>query len=106
MSEDSSDGFSDQPFDPKEEAQRDLARAMALCPIGVYGHRKGGTYAVFSHSVDETTLAPLVHYFSFEKHTRWTRTVENFLEIVDGAPRFRWVREATPNELFGTRRVE
>jgi hypothetical protein len=85
--------------DPKDEAQRRLNEAAFLCPWGIYTHRKGGLYVVFAHSVDEASLVPLVHYFSLEKETRWTRTVENFLEDVEGKRRFQWVRSAWPYEM-------
>lgn len=74
--------------DPKEAAQRALREVAATCPIGVYSHRKGGKYFVFAHSVDETKLTPLVHYYSFTKGTRWTRTISDFTSLVDGKSRF------------------
>lgn len=83
----------------KVEAQRALASASRLCPIGVYAHRKGGTYVVFAHSVGEESLQPLVHYYSVDRGTRWTRTITDFTELVDGKPRFERVRDASDSEL-------
>lgn len=44
-------------------------------------------------SVKEDTLEPLVHYYSVEKKTRWTRTLGDFCEYVawptnENKPRF------------------
>lgn len=75
-------------MDPKSEIQSKLKEFAARCPIAVYTHRNGGQYVVFGHSVDEATLTPLVHYYSIDHGTRWTRTVENFTQRVDGHPRF------------------
>lgn len=85
--------------DPKDLAQQALADAVKQCPVGVYHHYKGDIYVVYDHTLDEATLAPLVHYFAVAKATRWTRTVENFIELVDGQPRFKKWREATAMEL-------
>ena len=72
----------------KDAAQADLSAHLEFCAIGEYEHRKGGRYIVFAHTVDEATLQPLVHYYSIAKKTRWTRTFANFVELVDGKPRF------------------
>ena len=80
---------------------------------GFYRHYKGSSYVAFATTIHEDTGAVLVHYFSVLRHTRWTRTRENFVELVDGRPRFTWWRIATVDELaaaaFGgyaeTRRV-
>lgn len=79
------------PDDPKQDVQESLPALAELCPVGVYTHRNGGTYVVFAHSVNEATLAPLVHYYSVDKRTRWTRTIKNFVEKVGGVPRFSFV---------------
>jgi hypothetical protein len=86
--------------DPKDDVQTKLSAIAAQCPIGVYVHRKGGEYVVYSHSLDEGTLQPLVHYYSLTKRTRWTRTVADFTEEVDGKPRFARVRPPTHLELY------
>ena len=89
--------------EPKDTVQRCLYSLVEQCPIGVYRHRKGGEYVVFGHTVDEATLAPLVHYYSLTKQTRWTRTIVNFVEDVDGRPRFERARDATSLELHVAR---
>ena len=91
--------------DEKDAAQMFLrdVDAKTTCPIGVYVHRKGGTYVVYSHSVNEATLASLVHYYSVDKGTRWTRTVDNFVEEVEGRPRFERVSDVTDEMLARAR---
>lgn len=89
--------------DEKTAAQADLPRLVALCPIGLYTHRKGGAYVVFAHSIDEGNLDPLVHYYSVAKGTRWTRTVHNFTMLVDGVPRFERVSDVTDEMLARAR---
>jgi hypothetical protein len=90
--------------DTKDRAQENL-REVHL-PFGVYRHYKGGLYVLFATSVDESTLAPLVHYYSLEKKTRWTRTRGNFMERDVGSfddhevPRFTFVRPAETKELY------
>jgi len=84
--------------DDKQAAQLTLRHASLACPVGVYEHYKGGQYIVFAHTVDEATLQALVHYFCCARGTRWTRTVANFMEPVDGTPRFRHVRTASLGE--------
>jgi hypothetical protein len=86
--------------DPKTAAQLGLTVQAAMCPIGVYSHRNGGTYAVYAHSVDEETLEPLVHYWSFDKKTSWTRKISVFTEQVDGKPRFERERDLTAIEML------
>lgn len=87
--------------DLKDRAQSKLA--TSLVELGVYRHYKGGLYTVFSTSIDEATLQPLVHYYSQAKHTRWTRTLENFRETVsDGkhqVPRFEFLSIAGAVDL-------
>ena len=87
-------------YDSKTTAQLDLSVRAAMCPIGVYSHRRGGTYAVYAHSIDEATLEPLVHYWSFDKKTSWTRKISVFTELVDGKPRFERERDLTAIEML------
>jgi hypothetical protein len=69
--------------DEKNAAQAQLAVAAERCPVGLYSHYKtDDVYIVYGHSVDEATLAPLVHYYSVSRGSRWTRTIANFIEIV------------------------
>lgn len=88
----------------KEKAQRE--EKTSLYPrVGMYRHYKGGTYLVFARSVHEQTLEPLVHYYSYERCTFWTRTREDFLDIVTDAdhvtrPRFVFVGEASPSVIL------
>jgi hypothetical protein len=90
-------------MDDKDEVQERL-RATSL-KLGVYRHYKGGLYVLFAESVREETLEPMVHYFSLEKKTRWTRSKSNFGETVvlpDNSAmsrRFAYDREATVHEL-------
>lgn len=53
--------------------------------------RAVSTSVVFAVTLDETILEPLVHYYSLEKKTRWTRTVANFAQAMDN-PLYRFVR--------------
>lgn len=68
-------------MDDKDEAQEKL-RAKKF-PLGIYKHYKGPAYEVTGVSIDESTLAPLVHYTSLSHGTSWTRTLENFTEEVE-----------------------
>jgi hypothetical protein len=69
--------------DEKNDAQAQLAVAAERCPIGLYTHYKtDGVYVVHGHSVDEATLAPLVHYYSVSRGSRWTRTIDVFTEAM------------------------
>jgi hypothetical protein len=89
--------------DLKNRAQEKLAQT--LFELGVYRHHKGGLYTAFATSIDEATLQPLVHYYSHVKHTRWTRTLENFTEQVElpdergKLPRFEYMGPASTVEL-------
>lgn len=84
---------------PKPAAQELLNAASRSNPLGVYRHYRGGEYVLFALTVDEATCAAvLVHYYSIERGFRWTRTLANWLEHVDGKPRFMWLREATKKE--------
>lgn len=56
-------------------------------------HYKGGSYIILCRSISETTLEPLVTYKSEEKGYVWTRTLKNFLGMVNDSPRF----ERVPN---------
>lgn len=87
----------------KDDAQEALRLARPL--LGVYQHYKGPLYTLFCVSLDERTLEILVHYYSHEKRTRWTRTLQNFLEDTQrpmelaSVPRFVRVRDASYLEL-------
>lgn len=87
----------------KDEAQAALRSAAREWPVGLYKHYKNSDYIVYSHSVDEPTLEPLVHYYSLGRGTRWTRRISNFAEsvAVGGAevPRFRYVAPCTVEQL-------
>ena len=76
-------------MDDKDAAQKILK--FIDCPLGKYQHYKGPFYWVFATSIDEATLAPLVHYESLTHGTCWTRTIDNFTEKVQGVPRFKYV---------------
>lgn len=84
--------------DPKTIAQEKLHDNPVR--LGVYRHHKGGMYLVFAFSLDESTLTELVHYFSLERKTCWTRTRAEFFETVligpkSAAPRFDFDGPAT-----------
>ncbi len=90
--------------DPKDVAQAKLAELMdpgttGKFKLGVYMHYKGNLYTAYSVTVDEETQRLLVHYYSHTKKTRWTRTIDNFREMVkvDGKDkvRFRFERGAS-----------
>lgn len=85
----------------KDEAQEALGEQYGDTLRGLYRHYKGGLYVAFSESVDEATGEALVHYYSIEKRTRWTRTVRNFTAKIDGdrTPRFAFIRGAHFDEL-------
>ncbi len=84
--------------DMKDEAQKALAEARDV--RGVYKHRKGGTYVLYSVTVDEESLETMVHYYSVERGSRWTRPLRVWTEPVEGHPRFWKVRDATVSELL------
>jgi len=91
--------------DQAQELLEDIARDFKL---GEYEHYKGGTYCVFAISINEATLEPMVHYYAYGKGTRWTRTLENFQEQVNGGngdapyvgPRFKFVRGAVNSDIL------
>lgn len=90
-------------MEDKSEAQTALKECRQQ--YGLYRHYKGGYYVMYGKTVDEETLETLVHYYSLEKKTRWTRTLENFtakvyLEDRKDQQRFEYVREASLNELL------
>lgn len=87
--------------DPKTEAQA----ALALKPDarGIYRHYKGGTYILFAVSVSEAYGTHLVHCYSTERMTRWTRTWEDFFDaspVHASEQRFTKIREATRLDLL------
>ena len=97
--------------DDKNEAQ---ARLAATCesadvwPGHVYRHYKGGEYVVFAVTLDEDVLVPLVHYYSLEKRTRWTRMIVNFADVIgdQASHRFERVRPVTFDEYLAALGVE
>jgi|HubBroStandDraft_4_1064222.scaffolds.fasta_scaffold09594_4 hypothetical protein len=92
--------------DDKTEAQSKLAaacEAAGVFPGHVYTHcQAAGEYVVFTITLDEVTLEPLVHYYSLTYRTRWTRTLAVFTERVrmDVFRRFAYVRPATLEEFL------
>jgi hypothetical protein len=88
------------PPDPKTDAQQALSKSKSRCPVGLYMHRKGGAYIVFAHSLKEDTLDPLVHYWSIERRTVWTRTIADFIEVVEERPRFMRVRDVSAFDIL------
>lgn len=84
--------------DSKDDAQAALRSLPDL--RGVYHHRKGGVYTLYSVSVDEGTSSTMVHYYSPSRDSRWTRTLADFTEEVEGRPRFWKVRGANSEELL------
>lgn len=89
--------------DPKDAAQAHLD-SLGIRPGAIYRHYKGGLYTVVCASLKEDTLEPMITYRSNEKGACWTRTADNFLDLVftqDGQkgdvvpaePRFQRVRE-------------
>jgi hypothetical protein len=90
-------------MDAKDRAQEDLIEKQEEVPLGLWRHYKGGEYIVFALSVQEDTCKHLVHYYSLDKKTRWTRSLSNFVEIVTPpgsylVPRFRFVRVTSMDE--------
>jgi hypothetical protein len=92
--------------DEKDAAQEKLESVKKKLPLGTYQHYKGSYYTVFALSLKEDTLDVLVHYYSHEKKTRWSRTIEDFTAHVPEAPyefregRFKFIREAHPIQLL------
>lgn len=88
----------------KKVAQEQLAVAANAVPLGVYKHWKGPLYVVFATSVDEAFCVPLVHYYSIERRTRWTRTFTDWFGHSPDCPmtmrRFDFVRQASQLELL------
>jgi hypothetical protein len=84
---------------PDEEILESLQQARNDAPIGVYRHRSGREYVVYNHSMAEHTQSLLVHCYSLESGISWTRTVRDFIEEVEGKPRFVFVRKVTRKEL-------
>lgn len=89
----------------KEDGQMRLAEHVGDTLRGLYRHWKGSLYVVFSESVHEASGDVLLHYYSLEHRTRWTRTLEDFTAIVtllDASKQARFVRirEALEAELF------
>ncbi len=88
----------------KDDAQQ--AEAARSSAVGVYKHYKGSFYTAYGTNVKEDTFEPLVHYFSQEKKTRWTRTRENFHQLVELqdpprlVARFQFMRLASWPELL------
>jgi hypothetical protein len=54
-----------------------------LEPGQIFQHYKGGLYVVVALSIKEDTLEPMITYRSNKKRTYWTRTIANFLEMID-----------------------
>jgi hypothetical protein len=89
------------PTDEKDIAQSRLK--LLDYKLGIYRHYKGGLYVVFAVSLLETSLTPMVHYYSLKKGTRWTRTASDFFGFVypEGKPkepRFSYIRLAISAE--------
>ena len=83
----------------KDHAQASLKELQFQ--LGFYRHYLGGKYVAFAVTLSEDTLEPLVHYYSVDKKTRWTRTLENWASAVEGGqPRFSFQHRATPRELI------
>lgn len=87
--------------DPKEEAQERLAGLKKAVKLGTYQHYKGPYYTVYALSVKEDTCEILVHYYSHDHKTRWTRDFDDFQSHVEGhGKRFKYIREAHPIQLL------
>lgn len=85
----------------KDMAQMSLTVGLGATRPGVYRHHKGGLYTLYSTSIEESSLTPVVHYYSHAKATRWTRTLANFFEMLPGDnPRFVRLRDVTSGELL------
>jgi hypothetical protein len=87
-----------------DENKNAMQAALALFKprLGVWEHHKGGLYIVFAVTLKEDTLDPMVSYYSIDKKTRWTRTYENFVELIGEGkrPRFSYVRPVRSTELL------
>ncbi len=87
-------------MDEKGLAQERLRDVQTIIKIGVYQHYKGPFYTVFALSVKEDTCEHLVHYYSHDHKTRWTRDLSDFTSSVNDAARFKFTRDATAEELL------
>jgi hypothetical protein len=87
------------PRESAAELRKVLQYARETVPIGIYRHRNGSEYVVFSHSLQEFDLVPVVHYYSASSELLFTRTLDDFVAEVKGKPRFVFVRKATVQEL-------
>ena len=88
-------------MDEKDKAQEDLRLLKEKTRVGVYQHYKGPHYTMFATSVKEDNCDLLVHYYSHDHKTRWTRTLNDFCsEVPDHGKRFVFVRDATTDELL------
>jgi hypothetical protein len=91
-----------------KDVQQERLACLKL-PLGVYKHWKGGEYVLFAITLDESNLRILVHYYSLEKKTRWTRSYDDFTKDVDGnglSRRFHYLRRAKPDELLAALSLE
>ncbi len=99
-------------MDKKDEAQTKLEELKKSFKLGTYQHYKGSYYTVYALSVKEDTCELLVHYYSHEHKTRWTRTIDDFRSRPDDprvspqvlhafrSGRFQFVRDAHPIQLL------
>lgn len=75
--------------DRKVIAQQALADRIAdlgghPAPGDLYRHHRGDLYAVVMVGIDEDTLTPQVGYFSADRQSYWTRTLDEWLRPVEG----------------------
>jgi hypothetical protein len=64
----------------------DAQLGLVVCGIRrgqVHKHYKGGYYSIVAVSIKEDTLEPMVTYHSNAKDCDWTRTLQNFTEMVE-----------------------
>ncbi len=66
-----------------EAVQANAAVALSYLLGHTYRHYKGGLYRVVTTAVDEATGNVLVIYYSIDKTFTWSRTYENFAELVE-----------------------
>jgi hypothetical protein len=71
--------------DAKNIAQDKLVELKKTFKLGRYKHYKGKYYTVFALTIHENTCEILVHYYSHENKTRWTRTIEDFTDHVENS---------------------
>ncbi len=93
----------------KQDAQERLKLYEQNHKFGFYEDRNGKSALFFMMSLEASTMVPLVHYFSPDDKSRWTKNAKAFFgsgEDKGQRPPFRWLREASPDEILDAMGIE